>query len=110
MSLATIALTKADEDASAVTYLVTSPDFAAGTWAEIAQVVIDKASRTYEFQPVNQWAGKKVVPPYVYGLDDMQREALLAEAYAGHSYGAWTARIFSRVRHLLAQPSYPESC
>ncbi|MBW8828403.1 MAG: hypothetical protein JF606_03020 [Burkholderiales bacterium] len=109
MSFANIALTKSEEDAATVTYRVTSPDFAAGEWEEVARVVVDKNTRTYEFLPINRWADAKVVPPYVYGLDDVERETLLAGKYVGYGYGAWTGRIFSRVRQMLTKQSYPES-
>jgi hypothetical protein len=109
MSLASITFNKSEEDAATVTYRVTSSDFAVGAWEEIARIVIDKNKLTYEFLPTNRWMDEKVVPPYVYGLDDGEREALLAGKYTDYRYGAWTGRIFSRIRQMLTGQSYPES-
>lgn len=109
MSFAHVRLSKIFEDAAVVRYLVASPDFeGSGRWQEVAEVVIEKQSRTYSFSVKGLWEHEKVVPPYVYGLTEDAMAKELAGKYGGHGYGAWTGRIYSHIRTLISSKNFPE--
>jgi hypothetical protein len=108
MSLASVTLEKRSETNSHATYAVLSPDFSSGIPQEIARVVIDKEKLSYEFELTGMWVKEKVVPPFVYGLEEVERDRLLKERYLDHSYGAWTGRVFSKVAKMLVARAYPD--
>jgi hypothetical protein len=109
MSLAHIKFFKQRHDETAVVYIVRSPDFnQARAWQDVAEIAIDLKLKSYSFKTLNDWAGQKVVPPYVYGLDSQSLERLLSTEFMSYGYGAWTGRIMSHVTQMLSAEVYPD--
>lgn len=111
MSFAHIRLKKISEDRDNITYAALSPDFNdLSEWQEVARVAIDRAGGTHEFLPINAWAHLKVVPPYVYGLNEDERRKILSSEFIDYRCGAWTGRIWSLIYRMQASNSFPEIC
>ena len=109
MSLAHIRLKKVKEDDKDVVYAVLSFDFNdAHEWEQIAEVVVSRTQGTHIFSLRNAWLGEKVVPPYVYGLSEEERQSVLSSKFAGHGYGAWTGRILLQVRRMQDAGYFPD--
>jgi hypothetical protein len=109
MSFAHIRLMKLKEDEHDIFYVALSPDFNdAREWQEVARLVVSRRHCTHDFMTSGAWSDKKVVPPYVYGLSEKEREAVLASKFHGAGYGAWTGRILSQVRRMQESGTYPD--
>ena len=109
MSFAHTLLKKVKETPTDVTYFVLSPDFNdAHAWEEVAEIVVSRTAGTHTFSPRNAWLKEKVVPPYVYGLSEVEREKALSTEFAGHGCGAWTGRILSRLHRMQETGEFPD--
>ncbi|MFZ3118928.1 MAG: hypothetical protein WA159_11465 [Variovorax sp.] len=109
MSFAHIRLRKLKEDEEEVLYAALSPDFnEAHEWEEVARLSVSRLHNTHTFVPKNAWVDQKVVPPYVYGLNEPEMRQALASEFSGHAYGAWTGRILSQVRKMQELGLYPD--
>ena len=93
---------------STVIYVAESPDFNQdGRWEAVAEIIVDKVARSYEFRCVGAWEGEKVVPPEVYGLDEPAQEEQLRTTFFGFGYGAWTAKIQRWLNEAMSIDEYP---
>lgn len=110
MSLASIRFLRIPGSDGEVRYRVLSSDFTPDhAWEEIGQLTIDRMAKGFGFKPTNIWANEPVVPPWVYSLPENAMTAALTGEFKGFGYGAWTGRIMSTARRLIASDEYPEA-
>jgi hypothetical protein len=106
VSFAHIRLEKTGESEKCIIYSALSSDFnEAHEWQEVAELIVDRARGTHTFSLRNVWLGKKVVPPYVYGLSEEKRRHALSHEFTEHGYGAWTGRIWAQLQKIQAAVS-----
>lgn len=101
MSFAHIQFKKIREEGDFATISVFSPDFNDDReWQEVAELVVNRTDSTYSFTPRNAWTQLKIVPPYIYELNDYERERALSAQFSDYGYGAWSGRIISMLRKM----------
>ena len=110
MSIAALRLEKvAALDARQVRYRVMSPDFSSDhKWEEIGSLSLDVDAQEFDFECTGAWAGRPVVPPWVYGLPESEMHAELTGNFKGFGYGAWSGRIRLLARKLLREKQFPQ--
>jgi hypothetical protein len=109
MSFAHLRFKKSRENRDDIVYSVLSPDFSDnGEWQEIAEVAISRTQSTHTFSPRNCWTNEKIIPPYIYGLSEEERQKILASQFIGYGFGAWTGRILSQVRRMQVTGNFPD--
>lgn len=111
MSIAALRLEKVPaSDAGLVRYRVMSPDFSTDhEWEEIGSLSLDVNAQVFDFECTGAWAGKPVVPPWVYGLPKPQMQAELTGKFQGFGFGAWSGRIRLLARKLLREGQFPQT-
>ncbi len=110
MSYCHVRLKRISDDTSIVTYSVESPDFETnGQWSEIGQIRISKQENRYDFQPSKLLRNHKMIPPWVYGLDEKKKEAALRNEYKNFAWGAWSMAINHYATSFLEKGVFPEN-
>ena len=109
MTLCHIYLKKVKEHKDTVIYSAFSPDFNdTFEYEKMADVIINKSLKTYEFKPGKKWLSSKTLPPNFYSYSIEKRDELLENEYKGHGSGAWTMRIHRWVSQFLEEDDFPE--
>ncbi|WP_157609093.1 hypothetical protein [Variovorax sp. Root411] len=96
-------LKKDAEDDAAVIYLVVSLDFnPEGEWQPIGKLTLQKAGKTFAFEPLNEWA--------IQGITVSPQDPSTSEELrnSGEYWMAWRGRIRLWAMRLIEQGRYPE--
>ena len=94
MTLCHIHLKKVKENKDTVTYSAFSPDINDAFENEkVADVIINKSLKNYEFKPDEKWTSTKTLPPLFFSHSKEKQDELLYNEYNGYGSGAWTMRI-----------------
>ena len=109
MTLCHIHLKKVKENKDTVTYSAFSPDFNDAFENEkVADVIIHKSLKTYEFKPGEKGTSAKTLPPKFFSYSKEKQDELLENEYRGYGSGAWTMRIHWWITQLLEEGDFPD--
>ena len=109
MSFCHIQLRKADENDTSITYAAISPDFNDKLLNEkMADIVLNKRQKTYEFFPGEKWVSEKTLPPMFFSMPEERQNELLEKEYEGYGNGAWTMRIHRWISQFIQEGAFPD--
>jgi hypothetical protein len=109
MSIPHIMLVKRHRTGAGIEYGVECRDFNAdGRWDVVGSVVLMPAEDIYQFQPTAIWRKKRVLPPYLYGLEQRERVAEIHREYRGYGFGAWGEAVHQCAIALMREHLYPQ--
>ena len=109
MTFCHLKLRKTDESENSVTYSAFSPDFNDKFSDEkMADIVVDKIDKTYEFIPGEKWVSEKTIPPMFYSLPEEKQNELLKNEYKEYGNGAWTMRIHWWISQFIQEGEFPD--
>jgi hypothetical protein len=109
MTFCHIQLRKIGENDSNVTYAAISSDFNERFADEkMADIVVNKKLKTYEFIPGEKWVSEKTLPPMFYSLPEEKQNQLLEGEYKGYGNGSWTMRIHRWIYQFIQDGVFPD--
>ena len=110
MSLAHIGFIRTENNSATATYRVESPDFdISRELADLGILKIDKHNHKYDFLPTDLWLESRAIPPFVYALEEAERDKILKIEFPKHAWGAWSMMIHYSAMVFLEKSFYPET-
>lgn len=96
-------------DAQTVEYSIESCDFNDDmNWEKLCIVEIDLGNNSYRHRFVGRFNEEKIIPPYIYGLNEDEQAKQIETRYAGFGYGAWSMRINNWITQFIHERVFPE--
>lgn len=109
MSFVHVRLTQEKQDDSIVEYLVESFDFnEQREWEKIGTILINKQTKSYEFEPSDVWKDYKIIPPSIFGIEESEREKIIKSEYHNYGWGAWSMLIHHWASSFIKSGSFPK--
>ena len=74
----------------------------------MADIIVNKRLKTYEFVPGEKWVSEKTLPPMFYSFPDEKQNEMLENEYKGYGNGAWTMKIHRWISQFIEEGVFPE--
>ncbi|MFB2834204.1 hypothetical protein [Floridanema evergladense] len=109
MTFVHVRLTQEKQDDLIVEYLVESFDFnQQKEWEKIGKILINKQTKSYEFEPSDIWNAHKIIPPSIFDIEEPTREKIIKSQYNDYGWGAWSMLIHHWASSFIKRGSFPQ--